>query len=111
MSSEAPEVPGHIATAAFRILQESLTNVVRHARATEVDIALSTRGGTLIMEVRDNGTGFSEARRRAGVFGVVGMQERALELGGKLRITSRKGVGTRVRLTVPLPEDGKVKRR
>ncbi|MEP0766315.1 MAG: PAS domain S-box protein [Fimbriimonadia bacterium] len=104
MSGETPELPVHVATAAFRILQESLTNVVRHANATEVEIALSTRGGRLIMEVRDNGTGFSEGRRRTGVFGVAGMQERALELGGKLRVISRRGVGTRVRLTVPLAE-------
>ena len=102
--SEAPEVPAHVATAAFRILQESLTNVVRHASATEVEIALSTRGGRLVMEVRDNGTGFTDARRRTGVFGVAGMQERALELGGKLRVISRPGVGTRVRLTVPLSD-------
>lgn len=102
VSSEAPDLPAHVATAAFRILQESLTNVVRHANATEVQIALSTRGGRLIMEVRDNGSGFSEARRRTGVFGMAGMHERALELGGKLRVVSRQGVGTRVRLTVPL---------
>lgn len=108
VSSEPAEVPGNVATAAFRILQESLTNVVRHANATEVEIALSTRGGRLVMEVRDNGRGFHQARRRLGVFGVAGMQERALELGGKLRVISRKGVGTRVRLTVPLSKGDEV---
>ncbi|HEY2594870.1 MAG TPA: GAF domain-containing sensor histidine kinase [Chloroflexota bacterium] len=87
----------------FRIAQEALTNVRKHARAHSVQIGLRRRGTSLTLSVRDDGRGFvvSEARRGDGQ-GVVGMRERARVLGGHLTISSGPGNGTRVTARVPL---------
>ena len=94
--------PGH-ATAVFRIYQESLTNVARHAFATAVDVRLDEKEGKLVLEVRDNGRGFATgAMPGPQSFGLIGMRERALLLGGSLEINSAPGAGTAVRLEIPL---------
>ena len=87
----------------MRIATEALTNVRKHARATDVEITLTTRGGRLRLEIADNGRGFNPRSRTDG-FGIVGMRERASALGGRLRISraSRKP-GTRVTLVVAPP--------
>lgn len=91
------------ATAAFRILQESLTNIGRHARATAVRIALCIEDGLLHMIIEDNGIGmYPGDRRKSRRFGLIGIQERASMLGGELSIESTPGKGTVLRLTVPL---------
>jgi two-component system NarL family sensor kinase len=87
----------------FRIAQEALTNVRKHARAHSVEIALRRRGTTLTLSVRDDGRGFSVTRGAQGDGqGVVGMRERARLLGGRLQISSAPGQGTRVTARVPL---------
>jgi signal transduction histidine kinase len=92
------------ALALFRIAQESLTNVARHAEATTVRIRLALVGPWLQLEVRDDGRGFDvEAARAQGHFGLLGLRERALRLGAVLDIDSRPGEGTAVRLTMPYP--------
>lgn len=85
----------------LRIATEALANVRKHARATDVDVSLTSRAGRLRLEVADNGRGFDPRARHSG-FGLVGMKERARALGGRLRIVSggRAG-GTRVVLTAP----------
>lgn len=91
------------ATAIFRIFQESLTNVVRHAQATEVQSRLAMGKSELIFEVRDNGKGFDANKtnlRKS--LGLVGMQERALVLDGELDIQGVPGSGTTVTLRIPL---------
>jgi PAS domain S-box-containing protein len=90
------------ATALFRILQEALTNVTRHAHATDVQVRLAGEDGGLTLEVHDNGQGFDDkqlSRQRS--LGILGMQERALILGGEFTVTSAPGKGTTVRVRIP----------
>jgi PAS domain S-box-containing protein len=100
-----------IETACFRIVQESLTNIARHAQAQHVKIALHRTGGVLELSVHDDGCGFDLAamRERAvigGSVGVLGMQERAELIGGQLDIESTPGQGSTVRLRCPLRRRG-----
>jgi signal transduction histidine kinase len=90
------------ATALFRILQETLTNVARHAKATHVRVRLTKNDHTVALEVRDNGRGIDESRilgRQS--LGMVGMKERALLLGGELVVESTPGAGTAVIVRIP----------
>lgn len=91
-----------LATAAFRIFQEALTNVARHAGATQVDVRLGARDGRLEMEVADDGVGLPEAMPRAGSLGLLGMSERARRLGGECEVRRRAPRGTVVSLSIPL---------
>lgn len=87
----------------FRIVQESLTNVTRHAQASRVRISLEANATRLLLLVDDDGCGFDPAQARSkGHFGLLGMQERALRLGAELSIESQPGTGTRLRLSMPL---------
>jgi signal transduction histidine kinase len=90
-------------TAIFRVLQESLTNVARHARADRVRIALRREADRLCLEVTDNGVGLEARRLRdPGSYGIAGMRERLLALGGAFSIEGGKGHGTSVRANLPL---------
>ena len=105
--ADAPEdelpVDRDSATAAFRILQESLTNVLRHAKATRVDILLEQDADRLVLRVQDNGCGMrSETLNDPMSIGLAGMRERALLLGGQLEIRSQPGSGTTVDVRLPL---------
>jgi PAS domain S-box-containing protein len=89
--------------AVFRIAQESLTNVLRHARATRVEIGLESREEMLILTVQDNGIGIKDADLTGSrSFGLLGMHERALLLGGDIQIVGTPRRGTMVRLLLPL---------
>jgi signal transduction histidine kinase len=97
-----------VETAAFRIAQEALWNVVKHAAATRVEVALALTDGRLRLRVKDNGRGFEGRRRRSvdpllGGAGLGGMEERATLLGGVVRITSTPEAGTDVVAELPLP--------
>jgi PAS domain S-box-containing protein len=85
-----------VETALFRIAQEALTNIVRHASAQEATIDLSCDGTILQLQVVDDGVGFNAAESRANQFGITGMRERAALLGGELFIYSTPGSGTRI---------------
>lgn len=90
-------------TAAFRILQEALTNVARHANATKVVVDLRSEDGSLILAVRDNGKGIDEKTIFAHYsMGLLGMRERALSFGGKTEISRLPGRGTLVSMTIPI---------
>jgi signal transduction histidine kinase len=94
-------------TAVFRILQESLSNVRRHARADHVEILLRREPAELRLEVRDNGTGFSAGKLdEPSCYGLTGMRERAIALGGAFRIDGRPGQGTTVAVALPLDRPG-----
>jgi signal transduction histidine kinase len=92
-------------TAVFRILQEVLTNVIRHSNATRVDISLEQQGGDLLLKVADNGRGISEAAiSDPKSLGILGMRERCLVLRGELEIKGIEGEGTTVTVRVPLSD-------
>ena len=96
----------HAATAFFRILQESLSNIVRHAHATNVRVELRSNGRLLTMTVTDNGIGLGDRERgKAGSFGLVGIEERISILGGAFSISSTDGEGTTVSVSVPLHDE------
>lgn len=97
----------HCATALFRILQESLNNVARHARASKVRIDLHQHADMLTMTIRDNGVGMQPgSRNRNGSFGLVGIEERVNILGGSFSISSGPDTGTTIVITVPVSLQG-----
>jgi PAS domain S-box-containing protein len=88
--------------ALFRILQETLTNVAKHAKAKVVKVQFSNQTNKLIMEIIDNGVGFDENNKgRQDSYGLIGMKERVFLLDGELNITSKVGQGTSVRVKIP----------
>lgn len=92
-----------VKTTLYRILQEALTNVARHARAHAVEVVLKNEGTALELMIRDDGVGFDSAAalRQASGLGLHGMQERAALLGGSVEIESRPGDGTLIRARIP----------
>ena len=100
-----PQLPPKLATAVFRICQEALTNVARHANASEVEITFQSRPGLLTMEIRDDGKGLQAsdlAYNKA--LGLLGMQERARQLGGEISFQPGHTRGTVVALRIPTPQ-------
>jgi two-component system sensor histidine kinase UhpB len=101
----APELPplsGEAELAVYRVAQESLTNVARHAGATQVELALEPGAGSVVLCVSDDGRGMSEAAASNGHGGLRGMRERALLVGGVLAIKPGRAGGVEVRLEVPV---------
>jgi signal transduction histidine kinase len=92
---------GDHATEFFRIFQECLTNVIRHAEAKSVSVTLREENGNLILAVTDDGKGFEESQISESL-GFLGMRERAQVCGGSLDIASAPGIGTTVALRVPV---------
>ncbi len=90
-----------ISTAIFRILQESLTNVSRHSRATSVVVELREDERDVLLKITDNGCGIDANDSRENSLGLIGMRERAFMLGGTLKIQSRKGSGTSIDVRIP----------
>ncbi len=92
------------ATAVFRVLQESLTNIAKHAGADAVEVRIARTAENIHLRVQDNGSGFSlESPRKRNSHGLLGVRERAYLLGGESRIVSAPGEGTIVELWLPLP--------
>ncbi len=107
VSTDGMPVPDDIGSSVFRILQEALTNVARHARATRVAIRFCWSGAGLELDVTDNGCGIpGERLDGTDSLGLVGMRERALACSGEFRIAGRPGEGTSVSLRVPKPSGG-----
>lgn len=99
-SSKSIAVEGNVSTAIFRIFQEILTNIARHARATEVRAHLEENAGRIALVVHDNGRGFT-ADETPESLGILGMRERAMLLGGQLEVTPVLGEGTSVAASIP----------
>jgi PAS domain S-box-containing protein len=100
-----PDLADPHATAIFRVLQESLTNITRHARASRVDVALERANGRVTLTVKDDGVGFDSGQRRGpNSYGLFGIRERAYLLGGSATVESAPGLGTTVRLEFREPE-------
>ena len=107
-SLDTADVSRDGATAVFRIFQEVLTNVLRHSRANNISVKLEQKGKQLELEVTDDGRGITEEEQRNTVsLGILGMKERALLVGGEVRITGSKGKGTTVVVTIPLSVQSK----
>lgn len=103
LPSDDPPVDADRATAVFRIVQESLTNVARHAAATQVHVSLREEGAMLHVVVRDNGRGMAPGQlTHSGSLGLLGLRERAMSVGGVVEIRDAEGGGTEVQLTLPV---------
>ncbi len=103
-------LPPEAETALYRIVQEALTNVVKHAAARRVSITLVRKEASAVVVIEDDGQGFEPGAVRAGALGFVGMRERVELVGGRLTVESSPGAGTtlvaEVRVAGPAAEDG-----
>lgn len=100
---QSQPIPTEIGTALYRILQESLTNISKHSAATGVSIHLQQRHDTIQLQIADNGQGFDPQQNTTG-FGLLGMRERTVALGGKFLISSQPGQGCRITVSIGLPK-------
>ena len=104
-----PDINDTVATAAYRITQEALTNVARHANASRAEVTLVGKDSMLTLETVDDGNGFNAHNLiETEALGLAGMRERAVLVGGELEIQSQPGKGTRVNFRVPIDEQAKV---
>jgi signal transduction histidine kinase len=101
-STVAERLPPEVETALYRIVQESLTNVVKHARASSVSVVISRRRDAVTAVVEDDGVGFDVGSTRGGGVGLVGMRERMALLGGRLTLETTPAAGTTLLAEVPL---------
>lgn len=103
---ERRDIPPEMGTAMFRICQESLANVAKHAQATSVEVVLDFEGSEIDLIIKDNGTGFDLENGgnvgKSGGFGLISMRERALGQNGKFDVQSEKGSGTVIKVSFPL---------
>jgi len=98
-----PTIDDRTATTVYRIVQEALTNIGRHARATDARIIIEQHEGELMLTVQDNGVGFRDsAVRKEGSFGLMGIRERAILLGGRFEVDNPPGGGGRLRVWLPI---------
>ena len=98
-------VPEPHRTCIYRVVQEALTNCARHAKAQSIDIVISGQPDGISLSIRDDGVGFDPSNVKGRGLGLVGMQERVMELGGRLTITSQAQRGTVMRATIPVPQE------
>jgi PAS domain S-box-containing protein len=102
-AEEFPRLPDHVASHAFRIIQEALTNVTRHSKATRVNVTVRHLGAAIILAVEDNGIGFMpQSLSGLRSLGLVGMRERAVACGGTLMVRGQPGEGTAIVVTIPV---------
>ena len=97
-----PNLAEPVSIAAYRILQEALSNVVKHAAARRCRVTLGTRGDSVVLAVEDDGRGCAPEPEPADGLGLVGMRERASAMGGTFEIHSAPGKGTRLTITLPI---------
>ncbi|MFS0862531.1 sensor histidine kinase [Fredinandcohnia sp. 179-A 10B2 NHS] len=86
----------------FRILQESVSNTLRHSKANQLEVLLINRDGFAILRIVDDGIGFDVEETKTGSYGLQNMHERAVEIGGTMRLVSMKNKGTRIEVKVPM---------
>jgi PAS domain S-box-containing protein len=104
--SDGQTLPEEVRLALFRIYQVAITNIVRHARATEVNVTFFFDDQQIVLDIQDNGSGFNPPARwvtlaRRGHLGLIGAVERAKAIGGELQLQSKPGQGTRIRVIIP----------
>jgi signal transduction histidine kinase len=107
VSAEFGRLPGIVETAVYRVVQEALHNVSQHASATSVNIEMRRDGESVRLLVEDDGVGMV-AKPKAGrqTFGLAGMHERIGNIGGKMKVTSARGKGTRIEVNAPIAGSG-----
>lgn len=106
---EDVELAEPYATAVFRIVQESLVNVAKHAGASQVEVRIARTDAAVVLEVVDDGAGFAlDAPRKPSSLGLMGLHERARLLQGTVDIDTAPGQGTRIRVSIPVPETGDI---
>jgi signal transduction histidine kinase len=99
---EQVRLPDYVETNVYRIVQEALTNAVRHANASNIDVILECRDGEVIVIIEDDGIGFETSQmRKSGHLGLLGMQERAQMMAGTLQVESKPGGGTTIVVEIP----------
>jgi signal transduction histidine kinase len=91
-----------VETAVYRMVQEAMTNIIRHARATRVEVTLAQRAGLLVCKIRDNGVGLDAAEKTGGGLGLIGIRDRLAALGSTLTIRSARRRGTQLATTIRL---------
>lgn len=101
---QAIDLDKNTSIALYRILQEALTNVIRHANATTLQVSLLRTEDAVQLTVKDNGRGISNEQMRNGSLGILGMRERASFIGGRLEISGANGEGTQITVNLPLKE-------
>jgi signal transduction histidine kinase len=118
VTADLPEarLPAEVETASFRVTQEALTNVARHARAAHVEVHLRREGDVFELAIHDDGVGFDVPAARAqaaqgGSLGLLGMQERVLLMGGEIKIDSAPNQGSRILARFPLEGRGPIQLR
>lgn len=102
LSLEIPALDAQTNLIAFRIIQESLTNVMRHAHAGKVRVSVKENSGSLQIVIKDNGIGFKPGDTKGAAHGISGMDHRANSVGGRLEVSSRAGGGTTVYAVLPV---------
>ena len=106
LSGKRRELPPDVQTVLLRVCQESLTNIRRHAEASEVTVHLKYGAHEVLLIVKDDGVGFDlpavQIEKKGASFGLIGMRQRAEQINGKIIIDSAKTQGTAVRLTIPI---------
>ena len=105
LPASLPPISARVETALFRVIQEAISNVGKHAECQTVSLTMRTSNTTLLVEIQDDGVGFvrNDGAENAGHYGLTTMHERMLQIGGRLDIVSIPGNGTSIRATVPVP--------
>src|SRR5262249_59387614 len=112
LQADEVELLGDPATALFRSFQECLTNVARHAEATQVEITLNRQNGYILLEIHDDGKGVTKEKISSSTsLGLLGIRERAYAFGGDVKIESDDGRGTTVRVQIRIPQEQRAKSR
>ncbi|MBZ5581790.1 MAG: sensor histidine kinase [Acidobacteriia bacterium] len=100
-----PSLPEPHRTCIYRVVQEALTNCARHAKAKSIEIAIHGEPKSISLSIRDDGVGFDSSNVRGRGLGLVGMQERVMDLGGELAVASHPQEGTVLSARIPLPQE------
>ena len=98
---EEPDISLDAKEALYRIAQEAMQNIAKHAHATKVELSMQNKNGSLLLEIRDNGKGFDASHEFPGHLGMKSMPERAAQIGGEFHIQSQPGTGTVITVTIP----------
>jgi signal transduction histidine kinase len=106
----ADSLPDAYRTCIYRIVQEALTNCARHAGAKRIQVTFGSVGDALKLTIHDDGIGFDRSSRASRGMGLVGMEERVRELGGRFAVKSSPGVGTQIEVDLPVPKEVELRR-